>query len=413
MTLPVVLVPGIMGSRLLLPGGVDWDPDNLLTMSEWATRSADSKRRDLGVGFRSAALPSSAFSSFPDLNITLTLSTNATLTQIAAAAGYPTATACYAARGWAGVSWRYYGKALVFLETSLNIATPFLTSVLNPVYAFAYDWRQPNRATALKLSNFIDQVLQKEGASQVAIVTHSMGGLVARAAYLSPSLAAKTSGAVHSAQPSNGAVVAYRRFLTGCRSPYDGTDVFAFFINIIMGNTREEYAALMSGIPAAVELLPNNQYSSFSGALWLVTSPPTDLTNIYTAYPAEKAPGIIPTGLSMRFGMQGPFIASELQARIGQAGAFHVALDNTGYPQTYVLYGDGLATDESADLTGPGLQVNQTVAGDTTVHKASGSCPGLAAVVQGSQAFSGVEHLQMFNDDTHNLQLLAFLRKLL
>lgn len=408
MTIPVVLIPGLMGSRLQMPGGLDWDPDNYLDMIEWASRSVDEKRRDLGVGFRSSALPFTAFSGDP-------VSANPALTQIATATGFGTAVACYSARGWPGVAWSFYGKGLVFLETSLNIGTTFVTGVANPVYAFGYDWRQPNRATGLQLCAFIDQVLQRESASQVAIVTHSMGGLVARAAYFSPTLGAKVRGAVHSAQPSNGAVVAYRRFLTGCLSPYDGNryDVFAIIIRNIMGNTREEYAALISGVPGPMELLPNNQYSSYSGAPWLVTNPQTNLTNVYSAYQTQKAPGIIPTGLMGRFGMQGGFIESELMARIGQAGAFHTALNNIGYPQTYVLYGDGLTTDESVDLTGPAMLVNQTATGDMTVNRASGCCPGLATIVQGSQVIPGVEHTQMFNSDLHNQQLLTFLRKLL
>jgi pimeloyl-ACP methyl ester carboxylesterase len=53
-------------------------------------------------------------------------------------------------------------------------------------YAFPYDWRRDNRATARKLQRFIEQQLPRwreySGASdaQVILIAHSMGGLVSR-----------------------------------------------------------------------------------------------------------------------------------------------------------------------------------------------------------------------------------------
>jgi hypothetical protein len=416
MTVPIIFVPGIMGSRLLFPGGSNWDPDSSFGILEWATRDAGEKRRDLDVVFRPSARTFNTFSNDPLVDATLQLANNETLKNIAAAA-HVTTSAFYAARGWAGVSWRFYGEALILLETTLNVGTPLLTAVPNPVYAFAYDWRQPNRANGLKLAAFVDQVLTRESATKIALVTHSMGGLVARAASLVPTVLAKVNGVVHSAQPSIGAIAAYRRYQTGCMSAFDGKGVVERLLQVIMGKTNEEYAAITSGIPSSVELTPNRQFGQFSNMTWLVTTPPTDQTQIYEAYKGPMPPGVVPPALRGpgRFGMQGGFIAAALLARVDGAAQFHSALGNNGFPRTYVLYGDGLTTDQIVSFTAAGIKVSQSGIGDGTVPQSSGSCPGLkaAGLVADSTLLHGVDHSQMFHDPTHNAQLLTYIRKLI
>jgi pimeloyl-ACP methyl ester carboxylesterase len=49
------------------------------------------------------------------------------------------------------------------------------------LFPFPYDWRKDINWNGDQLLSFIDQVRQKTGASQVDILTHSMGGLLARA----------------------------------------------------------------------------------------------------------------------------------------------------------------------------------------------------------------------------------------
>lgn len=89
-----------------------------------------------------------------------------------------------------------------------------------PVYAFGYDWRQPNAASADRLKERVDEILDEEQASSVVLVTHSMGGIVARAAMLDGVFRRKkVAGAVHIGQPVYGAPSAYRRFVEGIESP--------------------------------------------------------------------------------------------------------------------------------------------------------------------------------------------------
>ena len=116
-------------------------------------------------------------------------------------------------RGWGGVSFKYHGE---FLRDDYSRR-------YNPVYAFGYDWRNSNYNSAQRLAVRIDEILARHKARRCIIVTHSMGGLVTRAALrLVPALEAKVLCVVHLFQPVLGTPVAYRRFFTGVTAVYDG-----------------------------------------------------------------------------------------------------------------------------------------------------------------------------------------------
>ncbi len=51
------------------------------------------------------------------------------------------------------------------------------------IYFFSYDWRQSNLITAAKLWEFIETLCQREGYEKVDLIGHSMGGLVISALY--------------------------------------------------------------------------------------------------------------------------------------------------------------------------------------------------------------------------------------
>src|SRR5262249_46478477 len=133
-------------------------------------------------------------------------------------------------------------------------------------------------------------------AQQVIIVTHSMGGLVTRAGLVQNSGAISSiRGVVHCAQPADGAVVAYRRFFTGATSKFDGTDVPARVLESILGNTPDEYAALLSELPGPMQLMPNHLFhlKQHAPKPWLKTSPQVDLANVFEVYLQPTPPGIM------------------------------------------------------------------------------------------------------------------------
>ena len=116
------------------------------------------------------------------------------------------------ARGWNTVAWDSYGPILQFLEQQQRRFAPSAC----PVYAAGYDWRQSNEDSANYIANVVDTILQQENATKVILVTHSMGGIVARAACSFVSgFEAKVAGVIHTVQPAVGAPVAYRRFVDG------------------------------------------------------------------------------------------------------------------------------------------------------------------------------------------------------
>lgn len=199
-------------------------------------------------------------------------------------------------RGWGTVHWASYGELLVYLETHLNhiyvsrelqsewaqmnsqqdkarwgaqMRDKFapvieeelkrLPRALYPVYAVGYNWLQSNNDSAAKLKTRIDQIIahwkQGRACEQVLLVTHSMGGLVARrCAQLVPD---KVLGVVHGVLPALGAAATYKRMRAG----------FEDAAAVVLGWNEAEATATMASAPGPLELLPQARYNG--GKPWL------------------------------------------------------------------------------------------------------------------------------------------------
>ena len=170
---PIIFVPGVMGSRLHFPA-VDeyWDPDSWWSMSHWVAVSPEDERQQ--IGFRARA----------DI---MTTGDNLTPSELR--------------RGFASVAAGFYVGFLRFLAglTSLCAKTP--------VYAVGYDWRQSNKDSAGYLDTQITRILTQEKAENFVLITHSMGGIVARACLLANASgnSGKLLGVIHIVQPAAGA----------------------------------------------------------------------------------------------------------------------------------------------------------------------------------------------------------------
>jgi hypothetical protein len=136
-----------------------------------------------------------------------------------------------------------------------------------PIYAVGYNWLQSSAVSAERLKKRIDDILQwwrrrKFRCERVILVTHSMGGLVARAC--ARQIPDKIAGIVHGVMPALGAPVAYRRLACGMESssPTNGNweDFVAERIADVIGQTTEETTPVMSISPGVLELLPNQNY---------------------------------------------------------------------------------------------------------------------------------------------------------
>jgi pimeloyl-ACP methyl ester carboxylesterase len=88
------------------------------------------------------------------------------------------------------------------------------------VYFCGYDWRRDNAASAFRLASVVDEALADTGESKVILVAHSMGGLVSR--YYCKMLGgeSKVFALFLLGSPSLGAIEAYTQLKHGLNAPY-------------------------------------------------------------------------------------------------------------------------------------------------------------------------------------------------
>lgn len=128
-----------------------------------------------------------------------------------------------------------------------------------PVYACGYNWLQSNELSAARLANRIDQIISDNNrgqgvCAQVIVLTHSMGGLTARRCAQLPGMDKKIAGILHGVMPAIGASVAYRRCKIGM---WDESHAES----MVIGRTGLHVTAVFAQSPGALELLPTEEYS--------------------------------------------------------------------------------------------------------------------------------------------------------
>ncbi len=252
---PIVFVPGIMGTRLRarVGGAPIWDPDDSWFMLKrfglpgidprdrqatilGATRTYDSKIE--------YAVPFGNEESEHDRDIE---------------GEFPNATR----RGWSEVYWDVYRPIFSALHTArwpLFIARCFDL----PVYACGYDWRGSARDAGRRLASRVASIMaeQKLPCRQVILVTHSMGGLVARSACKLDGLEKNVLGIVHVVQPVTGAPSAYWRMKAGLERK---GGIFDRIASVVVGANGLEVTSLVANLPGGLQLLPNRDHRANDG----------------------------------------------------------------------------------------------------------------------------------------------------
>jgi pimeloyl-ACP methyl ester carboxylesterase len=136
-----------------------------------------------------------------------------------------------------------------------------------PVYACGYNWLESCEDSAKWLRQRIERIIgfwteRKRECRQVILVTHSMGGLVARAC--AKEIPERILGVIHGAMPALGAPVCYRRIACGTEkwSPSNGQvdNIKAEHVAEILGERAKETMPVMAISPGALQLLPNHLY---------------------------------------------------------------------------------------------------------------------------------------------------------
>lgn len=116
------------------------------------------------------------------------------------------------------------------------------------IFAMPYDWRYSNADNAKHLKEKIDLALKRTGARQVHLVAHSMGGLLVRETLLSNiSYQSKVNRIIYMGTPFLGSPRAYQAIK-------QGYDFGIPLLDVGTGKVIAEYA------PAVYELLPSKKY---------------------------------------------------------------------------------------------------------------------------------------------------------
>jgi hypothetical protein len=129
-----------------------------------------------------------------------------------------------------------------------------------PVYAMGYNWLRSSEDAATLAVKKLDEIKKSLGKRfhKFIIVTHSMGGLVARR--LAILKANDIAGVIHNVMPAEGAPLAYRRIVTGAGDAGTGA-------SLVMGKSTEHMTAVLGNAPGGLELLPTKGYNQ--GKPWL------------------------------------------------------------------------------------------------------------------------------------------------
>jgi pimeloyl-ACP methyl ester carboxylesterase len=336
---PIVFLPGVMGSRLYFDTSQTfWDPDStwrmLRWMPVWPLRSDDDNRRDLHArnpaGVMIDPLDSNSMSGD---EVTL---------------------------GWGGVVWSYYAD---FLEALRSLAGN------GRAFAVGYDWRQDIRWLGEYAAGKLQGVLNATGAPKLNLVTHSLGGLVARSALRhDPALVPRVEKFVSICQPAVGAVILYRRLFTGLVRHLDGGgSVSDRAYRLLLGNTREAFVGNMSGLPGAMQLLPSEYFPvDAAGRPWNASiAGPITPSNLYGN--ALCPPGLLDAALGLT-----TEVLEDLTDRVFDVAGFHAWLGApdplpAGWPETWSVCGLGQPTEVQIAFAGSQAQPGLTPGGDGTV----------------------------------------------
>lgn len=276
--IPVIFVPGVMGSNLRgnnpKTKSVKWRIDGLTSLGPWMLRGAKRRKETLQPQLmevdNEGLIPSGTQQDNEELK----------------------------RRGWGEVGNFSYGDFLVWLENTLNdfdnpsggVRNGLIGTVLQaekgedaltkdevalsyryrfPVYACGYNWLDSNTNSSKHLQKRIEEIIQRyhkarAKCEKVIIVTHSMGGLVARHCSQVLGMENKILGIVHGVMPAIGAAATYRRMKAGTENPGGGVAGWfgGYMTAKALGEDAAEMTAVLSTAPGPLQLLPTPEYGN-------------------------------------------------------------------------------------------------------------------------------------------------------
>jgi pimeloyl-ACP methyl ester carboxylesterase len=418
--IPVIVVPGIMGTNLRAkreprPMRKINEKNAKVENGDLVWRPPNGTQEGINAAFEWSRIPPADRQRLFDRQ-TLEVDSRGPIALLDSVEGYELAEADMRNQGWGELHAESYGVLLHALQTRLNQTfgfdevkkqryvlqhwkdvmacdphkwgvrefEPLTEKHLNkhakrffPVYAVGYNWLEDCETSSERLENRIVEIIDfwqsaKRHCEQVILVTHSMGGLVARAC--AKRIPHKIAGVIHGVMPAFGAPAAYRRMACGTESsgpdnsPYEDAEALA--LAKILGETTEKTTAVLATSPGALELLPNHL---FPGP-WLhvrvmaagekaqpsgqelkagASSPargdflhlpgvrvpnPYDLYRDFTSWYRMINPALADPARKYQDKPGG--VEKVIKEAIQTAETFHRSLDNYYHPNTYAFYGN-------------------------------------------------------------------------
>lgn len=221
-----------------------------------------------------------------------------------------------------------------------------------PIHAMGYNWLQSNRHSGIRIAKRLRKLIKSYQAQgfqceKVIVVTHSMGGLVARA-LIHPhmgNLKEQVLGIVHGVMPATGAGAAYKRMRCGFEDP--GINSMSPITSItakVLGNFGPEVTAVLGNAPGGLELLPSQAYGDHwlritHGNKTLLSLPNKGdpYQEIYKVqgkwYSLLREEWLNPAGIP-----DGPTFEKTCEL-LDKAKAFHNEIRTTYHPMSFAHYG--------------------------------------------------------------------------
>lgn len=324
-TIPLIVIPGFMGSRLHFARkflwDYTWDPDDENRMKLfWVAQTTSRFCKTIH-----AYVPASVMrdGDYDDDRLD---------------------------RGWGGPSKAFYGGMLEHLD-GLDFGP-----IDAPVYAIGYDWRQSNFESASYVERELRSILQGLETDRFILLTHSMGGLVGRRCLQqAPDLSRQALGVVHIGQPAFGASVMYRRLFTGLPTARDG-----FEMRALLGDKPDELQRIASGIPACLQLLPTDRMKGPNGEAWLRFHYADEPENVrsWVGKPSEwylntqSPPGVIAMTETQEHWVDQEY-STKMRKGVSSAAHFHSTLGAWHHPNTWTISTGDMVTDHVVEFILP------------------------------------------------------------
>ena len=223
--LPIVIVPGTMGTRLSVPltNQLVWNP----TADRGIFAANDSILRDMSrtlVPDEKNGFPVHHDNFVPTLQI----------------------------RHINNLIFDFYGQIAIAMQHDLRkkLASK---NVVPVVFCCGYDFRVDNRISAQRLSSIVDEAQAECDGERAIIIAHSMGGLITRHYCKNLGGENKVRAIVLLASPTHGAPDAYFTLRTGLDE--------IFPLRLVLFMTQETSRRFTRVMPSVYQLLPTIQYS--------------------------------------------------------------------------------------------------------------------------------------------------------